>query len=750
MQNRIVNEGVNTTEDAGWAGGYYDYYAIGEFRVSAQGSDVEMSSPGASVVTAFKSGGNELSSLTHFDFETSGMVANNIDQELIERAGTPAPVRYFHELHADVGGPVVKDKLWFYGAYNYFNIDKVISGQPEDIATDLSFFHQITGKINWKISAKDQFIGFSHWSNKQKPYRDLSSTVPAESILAQDGWSWLHKAEWQRVWSERLFSSILVGHFGTGYPFLPAVDPATNPPRIDLTTGQVRGAGWIPYTADYWKPQSTGQFDYYVPRSGGSHDVKLGWDWQIDSYRESTTLDSGAIRYLDQSGLGPCSPCATGQLGSVDEILFANVPTFSDDRNTRFDFYAQDIWSPNDRLTLTLGARFGRQDIHYMGSTQTPLLRDFFDPVTVEPLTVKTWNKVAPRIGGTFDLTGRGKSIFKAFYGRYYANAGQMSYVVNPVAFSQLRYKFLDPNGNGLYDGQEELGEFVGGGGGASGVGVDPQIELAYVDEISFSFEHELFADTSFRLSYVRKQSRDNWAWVTPAEINLAQTTELLTQNLSVPCVDCPDDFEGTTLNLRTLPDGAEVYDPLITNQLGDADGNYDTLVLLFERRFKDNFFFSASFDHQWRSELPNNPVGFYPGFNRDVGLRQDYTYWGFKTATRYEGPRDISLAATLRVESGYLWSPQYFEDLPNVGTVSFPLDDPRNHRSDTVPILDVRADKAFLVNDRYRLTVMADVYNVLNANPELAFIWYVGSDYRNIIEWLPGRTLKIGLRFQF
>jgi hypothetical protein len=44
----------------------------------------------------------------------------------------------------------------------------------------------------------------------------------------------------------------------------------------------------------------------------------------------------------------------------------------------------------------------------------------------------------------------------------------------------------------------------------------------------------------------------------------------------------------------------------------------------------------------------------------------------------------------------------------------------------------------------------MADVYNVLNANPELAFIWYVGSDYRNIIEWLPGRTLKIGLRFQF
>ena len=59
-QNRIVNEGVNTTEGAGASGGYYDFYAIDEFRVSAQGADVEMSNPGASVVTTFKSGGNEL------------------------------------------------------------------------------------------------------------------------------------------------------------------------------------------------------------------------------------------------------------------------------------------------------------------------------------------------------------------------------------------------------------------------------------------------------------------------------------------------------------------------------------------------------------------------------------------------------------------------------------------------------------------------------------------------------------------
>ena len=40
-QNRIINDGVNTTEGTGGAGGYYDFYAIGEFQVSAQGADVE-------------------------------------------------------------------------------------------------------------------------------------------------------------------------------------------------------------------------------------------------------------------------------------------------------------------------------------------------------------------------------------------------------------------------------------------------------------------------------------------------------------------------------------------------------------------------------------------------------------------------------------------------------------------------------------------------------------------------------------
>ncbi len=74
------------------------------------------------------------------------------------------------------------------------------------------------------------------------------------------------------------------------------------------------------------------------------------------------------------------------------------------------------------------------------------------------------------------------------------------------------------------------------------------------------------------------------------------------------------------------------------------------------------------------------------------------------------------------------------------MGTVDLYLVDLRNHR----------ADKTFVFRGRYRFTLMADVYNLPNANPETDFIWNTGSDFGNIVEWLPGRTLKVGLRFQF
>ena len=86
----------------------------------------------------------------------------------------------------------------------------------------------------------------------------------------------------------------------------------------------------------------------------------------------------------------------------------------------------------------------------------------------------------------------------------------------------------------------------------------------------------------------------------------------------------------------------------------------------------------------------------------------------------------------------------------PSSGDVSVFLEDIENNRSDAVHIIDIRLDKAFTFGGKYKVTGFFDVYNLMNANPETNFILRTGSNFNNIIEWIQGRTLKVGARFQF
>ena len=785
-QNRIINDGVNTTEGTGGAGGYYDFYAIGEFQVSAQGADVESNTPGATVNAVWKSGGNDFSGTEHFAYEPPDWIQDNISSELQSRGGTSAPVIEFYEAHIDLGGPIVRDKAWFYAAYNRFVIDRIISGQPAEEGTDLGDFDMFTVKANWQITDRDQFITFHHWSLKQKPFRGLAANRPAESILAQDSWSWLHKAEWQRVWSDRLYSNIQVNHFGFGWPMTPAVDPATNPARVDNGTSFWSGAGWRPFTFNRWKPHTTGQFNYYLPTESGSHDFKFGWDFQIDEEQFGWNSNSGAVRYLDDSSQDPARP------HNVDEIHFQSFPNFNQDRNTHMDFYAQDVWTLTDRLTVNAGVRFGSQRIGYLGSNNVPggtcpavvgCIREIADidanvaaalPLLFGPgaeiqgnSNVISWWNIAPRVGFTYDVTGEGRSVFKGYWGRYYHNMDSGWAFTNPGGNKSVTYEFLDQNMNGLFDGVSELGARLGGSTGAglgedfsvppTGSPVDANTEQPYVDEVSASIEHQVGNDLGLRASLVHKRQYGAWG-----NLNIARMGKL-TNAKQVACPDhCPDGLAGTMITVYDLPDGAPTSENLATNvPAGEADFNWTTLSLGVNRRFRNNFFWNAYFDYQWRNEgrtpgqstspLTTDPVGvgwtYQYGF---IPLIQTVTNWQFKGAARYVMPYDVGVAGTLRYVSGFPWAPLLSVGVGNVGTQTIFLDNLNNRRSDTVSIVDFRVDKAVALGDSAEIQFMLDIFNALNNASETNFIMRSGSQYRTTIEWIQGRTIGLSARLTF
>ena len=775
-QNRILADGVDTTEGDGGTGFYFDYYSIEEFTTTAAGADVEMTAPGSLVMMTMKSGGNEFSGMFHGDYEHESFVGENTDADLEARGYTGNPNLLFFETHADLGGPIVRDRAWFYAFYNHFRIDKAVSGIDRSVATDLGDFDNFGGKVTVQLTGSDRLIGYTQWGLKEKPKRGLSTDVGPDSVLAQASWSWAHKAEWQRVWSNQTFMTAAFKHFGFGWPMVPQVDPGSQPPRLDTASGRLSGAGWFPgdngappFTFVRWKPQATATLNHYEPDFGGSHDLKLGYEFQIDSSRVGANANSGPIRYLDDS--------ANGRPFNVDRIMLFSVPAegeiASDDRNRHHAAFIQDTWRPTDRLSLNLGVRYEQQRTYFLDAASEPFLADFFPTGTTEGRTNVVWNTWAPRLGVTFALAP--STVLKGHYGRYYINLADSHGAANPASVAWIRYAFLDPNANGLYDGPAELGAKLDEQGATGldlateGTPVDPDLKPEYVDELSVSLEHEVAADTSLRFSFVRKDlNGDSGIWNAPQQAAL-----LAGRGVSCtadPGWDCPlNALTGAPLIVQRVPDDVA---GMVDNRIAAFPGMtaaYDTLQFAVNRRFTGGFLLQGSFDYQWRDEFRaaggenRSPLFADPlvvgsgGHGRiwqnhslDVDARQATTNWGARLLARYTLPYDLGVSGNVRHQSGWPYALIQRVDIPGTGTNQpIFLTDLSANRSENVTMVDLRFDKAFTVGASGRVTLMLDLYNLFNSNAVTNFSLRTGDNER-VIAALDPVAMKLGVRYQF
>ncbi|OLE81909.1 MAG: hypothetical protein AUF76_11725 [Acidobacteria bacterium 13_1_20CM_2_65_9] len=781
-QNRVLNDGVDTTEGTGGAGFYADFFANDEVAVAAAGGDVEMNTPGSAVVNTIKSGGNTFKMLDNLSYQQESFVGDNQtgDAAKTARGYTGQPNLKFWEGHVDIGGPFMKDKLWFFGAYNHFKIDKQISGVPRDIATDLGVFDNYTTKETYKASAKDTVIGYIQYGRKQKPNRGLSVTVSPEAAQPQDSISWVYKGEYQRVWSGRLFTDVKVNLFGYDFPLGVKADFATRPPRNDTGNSFVSGAAWDAFDLARQKPQVIVQATYYVPDKAGSHDLKVGYEYVLDISKYTVDGRSGPIQYRDLNG-------------ATNEIQFVDVGKNSDlaktwsggnNRNQRYAGYAQDRWNLNGRTTFTLGIRWDYQRPYYLDGKRDPIIKDvlpasvilpsligqpMFQATTFPQSAIITRNSFAPRLGVSYNLNEKGATVLKAFYGRYYYNYADAFSALNPGGANYKTFKFNDLNGNRLYDGPQELGAFVGSQGGVSTV-TDPNVKKPYADEYDLSLEHQFWGESSARVAYVRKNTKNEVSTIDLSRVG--HFTVPVTVN--IPVRDFVNGVTGNVavnlLDLNQRPTGQNT----VTN-VPDGHYQYDTLQFAFNKRFAKGLFIQSSFDYQWRDELRGggalgsstgstntlaNPtgsplnsdplsIGFFNNPNPAVSNRQKSTNWQGRAMARYVFPYDIGAAMNLRVQSGFAYAPIYTTVLPVAGTVRFFSANTENNRSDTVPIIDLRGDKAVTIG-KYRFTLMADLFNVANSNAVTNFTLVNGANYNRIIAALDPRTFQVGIRFDF
>src|SRR5438128_182020 len=118
-QPKLQVEGMNITMGADQNTAiYFNDSTLEEVQIKSSGNDAEVSVPGISMVAVMKSGGNTFHGVYEAASETPRFQSSNINDALrAQNLTVTTPLKSFYDVSADLGGRVVRDKLWFYGAY---------------------------------------------------------------------------------------------------------------------------------------------------------------------------------------------------------------------------------------------------------------------------------------------------------------------------------------------------------------------------------------------------------------------------------------------------------------------------------------------------------------------------------------------------------------------------------------------------------------------------------------------------------
>jgi len=577
MENVFLVNGVNTTNPRGAAFGplvKVNYNAVEEVRVVSIGARAEYGSySGAAIDVLTKSGSNnfhgnaayytELKSWFKTNQPADGQLPN--DSWLFVQPGDvlAGTTKTNWEGNFTLGGPILKDRIWFFGAFDYIRSDS--------LPVNWSRLNTYTGRyFDAKISA-EPFRNHRAWVNYH--YEHNSSM----------GWSWGSEPEWDTTmtygpetynntisaqWqflptSSMIFTAKYLGFWTDDQPHIPTEGRIGHPGYINWWKwGTQYGInGDFPYVEAQKSNRATIQADmsYYAEDFLGEHDIKFGvqytkgrGNWMggyFQNYANFTYplggwwgYDTGRINIDYLLGYTWYANNAI-----QDGLLFYNNKTEMNPFLTvrtadSLGFFVDDQWSPTKRLTLNLGLRYDWMTTKYDKGKVYEFVtsaEQVNDPPPVLRERAGTDNifdfkTLAPRLGLTYQLTEDGKTVFRANYGRYYMPLSveylrrfgpDMQLVNLAYQIYMIPWDIADINGDGYIDiypvnGVSELQEAVRQIYGRNPIeerlsqtdpswtlSVAPGVKDMYTDQLSLNLEREIVKDFSVSGTYIYKHA---------------------------------------------------------------------------------------------------------------------------------------------------------------------------------------------------------------------------------------------------
>jgi len=673
-ENVFLVNGVDATNPRGASFGplvRVNYNTVEEVRVVALGSKAEYGSfSGAAIDVLTKSGSNAFHGTAAYYFEpvkwrtsnapAPGTVLNPsylyVDPTVILYSGPPEKD---YEINFTVGGPIIKDKIWFYGGIDYL----YSAGKPprwDLLGESWGRFGDI------KISAepfKNQrtWVSYHYENNDQtgeswgsQPEWDTSLNYGAAHInhTVSAQWQWLPS-------STTIFTAKFLGFWTNDTPHIPSDAPA-NPGYINWWKWSSYGIGGaFPYIEGWKSSRQTIQADvsHYAEDFLGEHDIKFGAQF---TRGRSNSLGGYFQNYCNFLYPYPWTQnVANLQQYEPGGLLFYNYHDAIDPFLTvatadSLGFFFDDQWAVSNRLTVNLGLRYDRMTSKYgAGYVYEPLTKptDIANPTILRTrqgsgniFDFKTWS---PRVGITYSLTSDAKTVVRASFGRYYQPlmaeylrryGPDCPPVTRTTQFFQVPWDIADANGDGYIDTVEtrEAARWIAEHKAAALISettippadtfswklnVAPGLKDQYTDQFSLNFERELFKDFSVSLTGIYKHAGNIFANI---PINNATGQEW--EYDRVPFTT----LSGQTVMLYSIKwldyngDGViDQYDVRWVSQhsgykvanMATFDGvkpkrDYAALQLVFNKRYSDRWQGQASFVYAYSSGMANRIFG--------------------------------------------------------------------------------------------------------------------------------------------
>ena len=771
-QNQTRMEGIDTTEGRDANAGYFDFGSFEEFQVGGAGTDASTFATGAVLSISVKSGADRFTGDWYSDWLGDATVSDNVPDYLRASRQTNDdgffvrnalnrgnPVDRQYDINWNVGGPIVKQKAWFFVSWRLNDQYKYTLGS--DLIERSKLSNKYTFKGTFQLTQSNQLIAFLNKREKLQDKRGLGPSTPLSAAQYQSSRNYPWKFQWTSVLSNRAFLDVLAGNWYNFFPLRPTrdfglYDGPWGPGRQDLNTSVLFDGGANSSYQDQkrYKPQFYVSMSYFQDGWKGSHDFKFGYDWKRDR-RNLFNDQPFDIFYFDRGD-------------TPAELELYNTPTSPINDVVYHSVWANDTWKLSNRLTVNLGVRFesyrdGWPEQQFQPNGHPALAnwadaryRAFVAPVTVEARTVSESKTLAPRFGFAYDLSGDNRTVLKFHYGQAYFNSADLlADQENPVGRARLRYVFTDQNGNRLLDGPQELGRFLRTVGGGGFVRIDRDLERPVAHEISTNVEREIVQGLSGRVSYVYKNARNLWA----------ELDAIRTAGYTVPftVVDPGPDNRANTGDEQTFstfdrPAGLG-SDRVYTNP-EDFRADYHTVEVALNRRFADKWMLLTSFAHSWRNQIhgvnsnsqTGGQAGVYSYRPSDLLFGENgyetSTLWNYKVVGRYVFPWEIGFSTSWKVQSGIQWGRTISVPFPGDGSRTVRVEPIDANRAPAVAILDFRVDKSFRIGPT-RLTGMIDIFNAANSAPVTGFRTTT-VNYREVTGILDPRVVRFGVRFNF